>query len=94
MDLPWFEVVLEQPTLGRHRSSQENLHADEQHCEGRNGNLREADKTFIRPTMLGVIHGGMAASRIDTHVLVLPGLERPFPAAFGNAMPRCQQDKG
>lgn len=86
MDLPWNEVVLNGLT-DRQRSNQENFHADEQQGEGRYYKLRQSEEALIRPAMLGIVHGGMPACRINTHVLVLLRLERPIQAAFGNATP-------
>ncbi len=81
MDLPWNEVVLNGLT-DRQRSNQENFHADEQHDKGGYYKLRQAEETFVRPAMLGIIHGGMPASRINTHVLILPTFGKAHSGRF------------
>jgi hypothetical protein len=73
-DLPWVEVAaLSGPhlrTVSAH-SNQEEVHSREENNQRNNPDLREAKKCGIRAIVLVIVHCGMTAGRLDTHVVVL-----------------------
>ncbi len=65
--LPWIETEFPGPK-SQAPSNQEKLHAGEKQNEKYDRDLRKTKKSRVRLVVFGIVHGGMAARSIHTHV--------------------------